>query len=93
VKVEWTECATQRLGEIHDFIATESLETARAVSEKLIDRTEQLGRFPLSGPILPEDGAYRQLAIDGYRIVYQVKDGIVYVMTIVSPGMLAEHAL
>jgi len=93
VKVEWTERAVQPLGEIHDFIARDSLEKAALVCERLIDRADALARFPLSGPVLPEDGAYRQFVVDGYRVVYQVKDEIVYVMTIVSPGMLAEKAL
>jgi hypothetical protein len=47
----------------------------------------------LSGPLLPEDGAYRQIGVDEYRIVYRVADRFVYVMTIVAPGMLFEQAL
>lgn len=93
MKVVWTERATRRLVEIHDFIARESREKAIAVSETLIDGSEQLTHYPLSGPVLPEDGAYRQLVIDGYRVVYQVHDELVSIMTIVSPGMLAENAL
>ena len=59
----------------------------------LIDATEQLAEHPLSGSLLPEDGAYRQLVVDEYRIVYRVGERFVYVMTIVAPGMLFEQAL
>lgn len=47
----------------------------------------------MSGPLLPEDAAYRQLVVEGYRIVYRVDARQVYVMTIVAPGMLYEQAL
>jgi len=43
--------------------------------------------------LLPEDGAYRQLVVDEYRIVYRVADRLVFVMTIVAPGMISEHSL
>ena len=45
------------------------------------------------GPLLPEDGAYRQLTVDEYRIVYRVADNVTYVMTIIAPGMLYEQAI
>ena len=59
----------------------------------LIDATSQLAAHPLSGSLLPEDGAYRQLVVDEYRIIYRVAERFVYVMTIVAPGMLFEQAL
>lgn len=93
MKVLWTERAVQRLGEIYDYIAQDSVERASTFSEGLIDASQQLARHPLIGRMLPEDGAYRQLVVDGYRVVYRVDDEVAYVMTIVSPGMLAENAL
>lgn len=93
MKLVWTARAVRRLGEIYDCIAEDSVERVVAFTEALIDASQQLARHPLSGPVLPEDGAYRQLVVDGYRIVYRVDDEAAYVMTTVSPGMLAENAL
>jgi len=47
----------------------------------------------MSGPVLPEDGAYRQLVVSGYRIVYRVIDRAVYINTVIGPGMKYENAL
>jgi plasmid stabilization system protein ParE len=69
------------------------LARGRLTTVELIDTTKQLADNPLSGSLLPEDGAYRQLVVGEYRIVYRVADRFVYVMTIVAPGMLFEQSL
>lgn len=93
MRVLWTERAKNRLGEIQDYIERDSPTRAIEFCERLIDATDRLARHPLSGSLLPEDGAYRQLVIDEYRIVYRVAERFVYVMTIVAPEMLFEQAL
>ena len=91
--VVWTSHARNRLGSIYDYIVASVPGRAAAFCESLIAATEQLAEHPLSGPILPEDGAYRQLVVDGYRLVYRVAAQRVYIMTIVAPGMRYEQAL
>ncbi len=93
MKVVWTRHAMVRLGDIFDYIERDSATAATDLCNRLIDATDQLAAHPLSGPTLPEDGAYRQLVVGNYRIVYRVGEQIVYVMTIVAPGMLIEQAL
>ncbi len=93
MRVVWTEHAMHRLGQIYDYIHNDSPVVAAQVCSRLIDATEQLETHPYSGPMLPEDGAYRQLTVDAYRLVYRVAEDTVYIMTIVAPGMLIEHAL
>jgi len=93
VKVVWAQHANDRLSSISDFIERDSSHRAIEFCERLLDATELLAAHPLAGPVLPEDAAYRQLVVDGYRIVYRVADNSVYVMTIVAPGMNYEHAL
>ncbi len=93
MKVVWAEHARDRLAEIYRYIERDSPSRAADVCERLIDATEQLIDHPLSGPLLPEDGAYRQLSVDEYRIVYRVAENIIYVMTIIAPGMLYEQAI
>ena len=93
MKVVWAAHARNRLADIYRYIERDSPSRAADFCDRLIDATEQLGHHPFSGPLLPEDGAYRQLIVDEYRMVYRVGDRIAYVMTIVAPGMLYEHAL
>lgn len=93
MKVEWTRRARTRLGEIHDYIAQDSPDQAVSFCERPITATERLARHPLSGAVVPEDGAYRQLVVEGYRILYRRTERRVYIMTIVGPGMLLESAL
>jgi addiction module RelE/StbE family toxin len=93
MKVLWADHARNRLAEIYEYIERDSPSRAADFCERLIDATAQLADHPLSGPLLPEDGAYRQLVVDEYRIVYRVADKIVYIMTIVAPGMLYEQTL
>lgn len=93
MKVVWAEHARTRLADIYGFIERDSPGRAAEFCIRLIDATEQLREHPLSGSLLPEDGAYRQLIVEGYSIVYRVADRMTYVMTIVGPGMLHEQAL
>ncbi len=91
--VVWARYASERLNTIFDFITRDSVERASKFCENLIDATSQLASHPFSGPILPEDAAYRRLVVHEYRIVYRVADDTVYVLTIVAPGMTYEHAI
>ena len=93
MKVVWVEHARNRLADIQRYIKRDSAGRAAELCIRLIDATDQLGDHPLSGALLPEDGAYRQPVVDEYRIIYRVGDRAVYVMTIVCPGMLYEQAL
>ena len=93
MKVTWTRVAINRLESIHDFIAETSVDRADALHDRLVIAADQLAIHPLSGPVLPEDGAYRQLVVDGYRIVYRVIDRAVFVNTVIGPGMKYENAL
>jgi addiction module RelE/StbE family toxin len=91
--VVWAEHARNRLADIYSYIERASPTHVAEMCERLIDATQQLTEHPFSGPILPEDGAYRQLTVDEYRIVYRVGDDVTYVMTIIAPGMLYEQAI
>ena len=93
MKVLWTQKAIDRIDEILDHLAADSTARAAKFCEELVDATQQLDAQPLSGPLLPEDAAYRQLVVNNCRIVYGVMDNAVYIMTIVGPGMLYEHAI
>ena len=93
MKVVWAEQARNGLADTYKFIERDSPSRAADCCERLIEASEKLANHPFSGPLLPEDGAYRQLIVDEYRIVYRVADEFIYVLTIVAPGMLYEQSL
>lgn len=58
------------------YIALSSPEAARKVGQSLLDKTKELGQFPLRGQIVPEfnDANIRQVILKPYRIVYRVEE-------------------
>lgn len=93
MNVVWARHARNRLDEIHDFISRDAPGRALEFCERLIDAADQLALHTLSGPLLPEDPAYRQLTVDEYRLVYRVAETTVFVLTIVGPVMIYEQAV
>jgi toxin ParE1/3/4 len=74
VKVVWTNFATDDLKQIHDFISQDSRVYADRIINQIIERTDQLSGFPLSGRSVPEfqTETLRELVFGRYRIIYKV---------------------
>ena len=72
--VHWTEAALVHLREIENYIGSSSPQAARALVERIFDRTETLHSLPHLGPIVPEydDDSLRELFERPYRIVYRI---------------------
>jgi len=83
--VTWTKRARHDLHEIHDFIARDSYQAARAVTERILAATERLATFPESGRILPEFPhlPYREIIVSSYRIVYRCTIDTVWIAAVV----------
>ena len=71
-KVTWTSLAENDLIEIEQYIAEDSPTYAFITSEKIINRTASLEKFPMMGRIVPEfeNPNIRELIEGNYRIVY-----------------------
>lgn len=70
MKVHWTTGAVQQLRAIHDYIAQASPQYALRMIDRLTQRSEQIGTFPLSGRAVPEYEApqVREVIEDAYHI-------------------------
>ena len=90
MEIAWTESSLRRLEEIGQFIAADSPARAAEFVDALIESVERLHQFPLSGALCPENPAFRQLVKQGYRIVYRVKEKLVEIITVISPGLQAK---
>ncbi len=92
-KIIWTATALDALEAIGLYIAQDAPERAVTFTDTLYDSTLQLEEFPLSGGLCPEDPACRQIVVEGYRIIYEISQKQVEVLTIISPGQDAERIL
>ena len=83
--VEWSNNALADLDQIHDHIANDSEHYAKAVVERLVRRCGQLEAFPESGHTVPEycRDDICELILHSYRIVHQVMDTKVTILTVI----------
>ncbi|MEO6405356.1 MAG: type II toxin-antitoxin system RelE/ParE family toxin [Ferruginibacter sp.] len=74
VRVVWTEIAIEDLRLIHEYISKDSKHYADRFIEKLIERVDQLERFPKAGRVVPEFDTkiIRELIEGNYRLVYKI---------------------
>ncbi len=85
-QVIWSPRAERRLDEIGDYIAKDNPKRAADFVEKLLGSTRRLKEFPESGPVASENKAFRQVVLQGYRLIYRIRVEAVEVVTIISPG-------
>ena len=83
--VIWTKPARADLKHIHDFIAEDSKHYAKKVAQEIREKTDMLDTLPHIGKMVPEVGKpeIKELHIYSYRIMYEVKDGQCYVLTVI----------
>jgi plasmid stabilization system protein ParE len=71
---------------IGDYIAKDAPERAIEFTDRLLESTSRLTKFPLSGSLCPEDTSCRQIIVNGYRVVYEITASGVEVLTVLGPG-------
>lgn len=83
MKVQWSERALQDLESLLDYIATDNPSAARRHAVQILQRTDQLKAFPLSGPVSREVGEpFRELRSKPVRIIYLVDGGLVTIVAV-----------
>ena len=83
--VIWAEPAKTDLRIIHDFITSDSKYYAKKVVRDIVEKTSILEKYPRSGRKVPEidDENIREIFIYSYRILYEIKSDIVYIIGII----------
>ncbi|MEM8557751.1 MAG: type II toxin-antitoxin system RelE/ParE family toxin [Bacteroidota bacterium] len=73
-EVIWSSAAREDLAAIRDYYARTSPGYARSILTKLFAAIENLATFPRIGRAVPEieDAAFREVIVEGYRVVYLV---------------------
>jgi len=97
-KVQWTFNAKEDLLNIVDYIKQESVENARKVYKQIKEKAHSSNFFPLRGRVVPElqkagITTFRELLVNRWRIVYQVRGNSVYIMAIFDSRQNIEDIL
>ncbi|MBK9656374.1 MAG: type II toxin-antitoxin system RelE/ParE family toxin [Rhodanobacteraceae bacterium] len=84
MKVYWSHEATRRLRELTAYIAKDSTQAAKQVAAGLLKRSRSLAAPPLLGRKVPEypDSALREVLERPYRLIYQVTDRGIEIVTV-----------
>jgi len=86
VKVYWTKTALKAVEAIGDYIAKDASDKAIEFTEHLLESTSLLEDFPMSGSTCTEDASCRQIVVAGYRVIYELTERGVEVLTMIAPG-------
>ncbi|MGZ4978615.1 MAG: type II toxin-antitoxin system RelE/ParE family toxin [Methylobacter sp.] len=83
--VIWSEIAKTDLRAIYDHIANDSRHYAKKVAQDIREKSDILSNLPNMGRVVPEigDENIRELSLYSYRIIYEIKNAQVYILTIV----------
>ena len=84
VKLFYTKPALEDLKNIYDYIAPDSPKAAKRFTSALKEKIKILKNYPKLGrPIYPDKFEnLRQVLYKSYRIIYQLKDDTVFIITI-----------
>lgn len=84
--VKWKKQATKDLQAIESYYTEVAPDYAPFFVQQVLEKAQQLGRFPRIGRTVPEIGlpAIREIIYRGYRIMYLVEDEeqVVEILTI-----------
>ena len=91
----WSERARLDVLEIGDFIARDKPKAAATWVGKILHAVQRTARFPASGRIVPEidRSDIREVVFDNYRIVYQLREGTIIVLTVFESHLLIDATL
>jgi toxin ParE1/3/4 len=94
-RVLWTGEALRNLTSIGRYLDETSPARRPGVIKTLYDACNGLGRFPNKGRRVREapDRPFRELVVLRYRIVYEVRDDVVYVRMVFDAAMNARERL
>jgi len=83
--VIWSEIAKTDLRAVYDYIANDSRHYAKKVAQDIREKSDILSNLPSMGRVVPEmgDTNIRELSLYSYRIIYEIKNEQIYILTIV----------
>lgn len=89
----WSPRAIRDINEIAEFISKDSIQYAKAQARQFIEEAKILERYPHKGRMVPEigDSNIRQILCGHYRIIYEVADRKVGILTVHHQARLLKN--
>lgn len=93
IKVIWSPLALDRVAEVVAYIRGDDPIAAERWAAAIIQKGEELSRFPKRGRIVPEFGRVdlREIFHSGHRIIYRVAPRRVVILTIRHGARLLDE--
>jgi plasmid stabilization system protein ParE len=84
MKIIWSPLSLERVEEIASYIAKDNLTAAARWIEAIFNKTEKIGKLPLSGRVVPEMNKQeiREILYGNYRIIYRRDQKLLFVLTV-----------
>ena len=84
-QVIWAPSALKDVESIADYIARDSPEQAALFVTRVLEATDRLADFPLSGRVIPEiaNDSCREIIYGAFRIMYRLERGEVWITAVV----------
>ena len=97
-KVVWTNTARADLEAFVEYLASDSIDTALHILDKLEQAAIKLTTMPMRGRVVPELAAfgnlsYRELIVSVWRIVYRISGEEVFVLAVLDGHRNMEDLL
>lgn len=91
-KIKWSQDSLEDLKEICRFIALDSPYYANMLNDRIFEMVEHLELFPEMGRHVPEsdDPTVRELLYKNYRIIYQIREGHLEIITVIHGSRLLK---
>lgn len=91
-KIKWSRDSVEDLKEIYKFIALDSPYYARVFNDRIFEMVEHLEFFSGIGRRVPEsdDPHVRELIYKGYRIIYQIRENYLEIITVIHGSKLLK---
>ena len=92
VDIRWSIGALEDIESISSYISHDFPEKASEIVRGIIEKIEQLKRFPRLGRKFPDrdDERIREIIFKKYRIVYEIKEEIVEILVIAHGSRLLK---
>jgi plasmid stabilization system protein ParE len=89
MKLLWSAQSVTDLDTIYTYIANDSPIYAQRIIDRIIERGEQLVKFPRSGRHVPEFNRpdIREIFEGRYRIIYRIKPDALEIVTVLHGAM------
>ena len=94
-KIKWSKDSIEDLKEICKFISLDSPYYAKVLKDRIFEMAEHLKLFPEVGRRVPEadDPMVRELIYKNYRIIYQIKEEYLEIITVIHGSRLLKLKL